>query len=875
MKNLKLHEIRSEFLRFFESKEHLVLPSFSLIPQNDKSLLLIGAGMAPMKKYFTGELTPPAKRVTTCQKCIRTGDIENVGKTDRHATFFEMLGNFSFGDYFKKEVIPWAWEFLTEVLEIPKEDLWVTVFYEDDEAFKIWNENIGLPKERIVRLGKEDNFWELEVGPSGPCSEIFVDRGEQYGCGDPDCKPGCECDRFIEVWNLVFTQFDKDEEGHYNPLSHPNIDTGMGLERIATVLQGTNNIFEIDAIQDIIHGIENVSGYKYGTDKDADMSVRVIADHIRAMTFLISDSVRPSNEGRGYVLRRLIRRAARHGRILGVKEGFLSELSNIIIDSWGADFYPELIENREEIVSVIKAEEEKFLETIEQGMSILDTYIEKLKNDLNNTLSGEDSFKLYDTYGFPVDLTEEILEEKGLSIDRKGFEENMNLQRQRARAARDDSDNIGWANKAHEEIYENLTNEFVGYTENFTEANIIKMILDSKEVSELKTGEKGIVILDRTPFYAESGGQVGDTGKIISDDFVLNVLDTKKTASGLHLHVVEVEEGVAKLSEVYAKIDVKRRNNIRRNHSVTHLLHKALKEVLGTHVNQAGSEVLENRMRFDFTHYEAISESDLKKIENRVNEMIFNALDVETIITNPKEAYKLGAVGLFEEKYGDEVRVVRMGDYSVELCGGTHVFNTSEISMFKILSEGGVSSGVRRIESITGPAVYEYLNELEEMRNKAAKIVKANRVELMGKLKSIVDDVHAKDKLIEELKLKTAKDEVSAILENVQEENGVKYVTYSFVGADVNTLRDIADEIREKAGSIVVLLSTVNGDKANFVAAVSKDLVKKNISAGNIVKEVASIAGGGGGGRPDMATAGAKDITKIDEALNHLKEILK
>ena len=875
MKNLKLHEIRSEFLNFFESKKHLVLPSFSLIPQNDKSLLLIGAGMAPMKKYFTGELTPPAKRVTTCQKCIRTGDIENVGKTDRHATFFEMLGNFSFGDYFKHEVIPWAWEFLTEVLEIPKEDLWVTVYQDDDEAFEIWNKVVGVPAEKIVRLGKEDNFWELEVGPSGPCSEIYVDRGEKHGCGDPDCKPGCDCDRFIEVWNLVFTQFDKDEQGNYNPLAHPNIDTGMGLERMATVLQGTNNIFEIDAIQDIIHEIERISGYKYGTDKETDISVRVIADHIRAMTFLISDSVRPSNEGRGYVLRRLIRRAARHGRILGIQEGFLSNMSNLIIDSWGKDYYPDLIKNRDEIVQVIKTEENKFLETIEQGMNILDSYIAKLQKENKDTLSGEDSFKLYDTYGFPIDLTEEILEEKGLKIDRKGFEENMEAQRERARAARDDSDNIGWANKSNEKIYEGLTNEFVGYDEVESNSKIIKMIVDSKEVSEVKENERAIVILDKTPFYGESGGQVGDTGVIEGKDFTLRVLDTKKTSGGLHLHVVEVAEGTAKAEDVIARIDVDRRNNIRRNHSVTHLLHKALKETLGDHVNQAGSEVLENRMRFDFTHFEAVSEEDLKTVERRVNEMIFKSLPVETIVTNPENAYKLGAVGLFEDKYGSEVRVVKMGDYSIELCGGTHVSNTSEISMFKILSEGGVSSGVRRIESITGPAVYEYLNSFEDTRNVIAAKVKANKTEVLAKINNLVDEVSRQAKEIENLKLKNAKDEISTILDRVEEVNGINYVTYSFDGADVNTLRDIADELREKVGSIVVLLATVNGDKANFVAAVSKDLVKENISAGNIVKEVAKIAGGGGGGRPDMATAGAKDITKVDEALNHLKEMLK
>lgn len=874
MRNLKLHEIRSEYLKFFESKGHLVLPSFSLIPQNDKSLLLIGAGMAPMKKYFTGELTPPAKRVTTCQKCIRTGDIENVGKTDRHATFFEMLGNFSFGDYFKHEVIPWAWEFLTEVLEIPKEDLWVTVYYDDDEAFKIWNKEVGISAEKIVRLGKEDNFWELEVGPSGPCSEIYVDRGEEYGCGDPDCKPGCECDRFIEIWNLVFTQFDKDEQGNYNPLSHPNIDTGMGLERIATVLQRTENIFEIDAIQEIIKEIGKVADYKYGTDTKLDESVRVIADHVRAVTFMISDSVRPGNEGRGYVLRRLIRRAARHGRILGIEGGFLSELSKIIIESWGADYYPELLKNKNDIVKAIKIEEEKFLETIEQGMERLSKYIDKLEAENKDTLSGEDTFKLYDTYGFPVDLTEEILEEKGLKIDREGFEANMELQRERARAARDDSDNIGWANKTNEDLYNKFSNEFVGYEEEKCKANILGIIKDGEEVETAEVSEKVVVVLDKTPFYAEQGGQMGDSGVIENDAFKLRVVDTKKTSKGLHLHIAKVEEGNLEKSEVMAKIDVTKRNNIRRNHSVTHLLHKALKETLGDHVNQAGSEVLDSRMRFDFTHFEAVSAEDLAKVEKRVNEMIYKSLPVNTIVTNPEDAYKLGAVGLFEDKYGDEVRVVKMADYSIELCGGTHVFNTSEIGMFKILSENGVSSGVRRIESITGPAVYEYLNSLEDLRDKTAETIKSNKVEILPKLVSLVEEVNSQAKEIEQLKLKNAKDEVGTIIENSEEINGINYVTYAFEGADVNTLRDIADEIRDKMGSVVVLLSTVNGEKGNFVAAVSKDLVAKKISAGNIVKEVAKIAKGGGGGRPDMATAGAKDISKINEALNALPEIL-
>ncbi|MGO3751241.1 MAG: alanine--tRNA ligase [Peptoniphilaceae bacterium] len=874
MKNLKLHEIRSLYLKFFESKNHLVLPSFSLIPKNDKSLLLIGAGMAPMKKYFTGELTPPANRVTTCQKCIRTGDIENVGKTARHATFFEMLGNFSFGNYFKREAISWAYEFLTKEIELDPEIIWVSVYHEDDEAYKIWNEEIGVPSERIVKLGKEDNFWELEVGPSGPCSEIYIDRGEEYGCGCQDCKPGCECDRFIEIWNLVFTQFDKDEKGNYHPLSHPNIDTGMGLERLATVLQGTDNIFEIDAIKDIIKAIENKANYKYSTDKKNDESVRVIADHIRAMTFMISDSIRPSNEGRGYVLRRLIRRAARHGRNLNIKGSFLSELSNLIIDSWGKDYYPELKRNREQIISVIRNEEEKFLETLESGMEILDSYILDLMNSNKNLLDGEKAFKLYDTYGFPIDLTEEILEENKLLLDRDGFNKNMELQRERARSAREDLTDSGWSNNSDYEIFQGIKNDFIGYTENVSVSNILMIVKINNEVNELKEGEKGIIILDKTPFYGESGGQVGDTGKIKSSDFTARVLDTKKTKDGVILHIIEVEDGILIKSKVTAEIDEYRRLNIKRNHSVTHLLHKALKEVLGDHVNQAGSEVLDDRMRFDFTHYEALDQEDLKKIENRVNDKIFESLDVKTDIKSPKEAYELGAIGLFEEKYGNKVRVVSMGDYSTELCGGTHVRNTSEILMFKIISEGGISSGVRRIEAITGPGVYSYLNNLEKLRDDTTKILKTNKNDIIYKLRNLMTSIKEYEKEIEELKFKNAKDEIDDIIKSVNVVNSINYVTYRFKGVDVNTLRDLADEVREKVGSIVVLFATENEDKLNFVCAVSKDLVAKKVSAGNIVKEVAKIAGGGGGGRPDMATAGGKDPSKIDEALSSITDLL-
>ena len=872
MKNLGLHEIRKEFLEFFQSKDHLILKSFPLIPKQDKSLLLIGAGMAPMKKYFTGELTPPKKRVSTCQKCIRTGDIENVGLTDRHATFFEMLGNFSFGDYFKHEAISWAWEFLTENLEIPKDKLWVTVFYEDEEAYKIWRDEIHVPEERIVKMGKEDNFWELEVGPSGPCSEIYVDRGEEYGCGDPDCKPGCECDRFIEVWNLVFTQFDKDEKGVYHPLAHPNIDTGMGLERIATVLQNTNNIFEIDAIKNIIEKIEELSNYKYQTDEKKDISVRVITDHARAMTFLISDTVRPSNEGRGYVLRRLIRRAARHGRLLGIKKAFLSEIADLIIDSWSVE-YNDLVENREKIKEVIRIEEEKFLETIDQGMNILGSYLEELDKENKKILPGDKAFKLYDTYGFPIDLTIEILEDQGYEVDRSGFDENMEEQRRRARESRE-HDQIGWTSKESEHYYEDLNSEFTGYNDDESDSKIVRIVLDGEIVDSACEGNRAIFVLDKTPFYGEGGGQVGDIGTISSDSFEVEIIDTKKTSKGIVLMVGDVTEGIAKVdSNVHTKIDSKRRNNIRKNHSVTHLLHKALKEVLGTHVNQAGSLVRDDYMRFDFTHFEAISPEDLKKIEEIVNEEIYKALPVDTIITNPEEAAKLGAVGLFEEKYGDIVRVVKMGDFSIELCGGTHVKNTSEIGMFKILQEGGISSGVRRVECITGPAVYKYLNENLAQIDRISKLVKANKSEIEHKIETAQIELKEAQKEIESIKKDKAKSEIDNVLDSKFEIDEGFGLVYKFENMDVATLRDLADSVKDKLGKAVVVFATINEGKLNFVAAASNEISKK-YNAGNIVREVAKICGGSGGGRPTMATAGASDLTKVDEALDFAKNIL-
>ncbi|MGR5590415.1 alanine--tRNA ligase [Peptoniphilus grossensis] len=871
MKYLGLHDIRTEFLKFFESKDHLILPSFSLIPKNDKSLLLIGAGMAPMKKFFTGEEIPPAKRVTTCQKCIRTGDIDNVGLTDRHATFFEMLGNFSFGDYFKHEVIPWAWEFLTVNLEIPKEDLWVTVYKDDDEAYNIWKDVIGMPEEKIIRLGKDDNFWELEVGPSGPCSEIYVDRGLEYGSADE--RPGGEGDRFIEVWNLVFTQFDKDEEGNYNPLSHPNIDTGMGLERIATVLQRTDNIFEIDAIKDIIGEISKVSGKKYGEDKKADISFRVITDHIRAMTFMISDTIVPSNEGRGYVLRRLIRRAARHGRKLGIERAFLYEIADMVMDSWG-DQYKELKENRKSIKEIIRREEEKFLETIDDGLVRLNANIDEMKASGEKLLDGKKAFKLYDTYGFPIDLTEEILKEEGFDVDMAGFEAEMEDQKRRAREAREDK-NIGWANQDNKHLFEGLSNEFLGYEKNECQGNIIRIISDEDEiVDSINEGERGIVILDKTTFYGESGGQVGDTGEIISDKFKLKVTDTKKTKDGLHLHLVEVEEGKLEKAPVKAIIDVGRRNNIRRNHSVTHLLHRALKDVLGNHVNQAGSLVMPDRMRFDFSHFEAMSKEEIEEVEKIVNEKIFEGLPVETKLTNLNEAKEMGAIGLFEDKYHEEVRVLSMGDYSRELCGGTHVSNTSEISMFKILSESGISNGIRRIEAITGPAVLKYLNELKNEQEEIARELKSNKEEILEKIKLNIKSLKEANKEIEKLEHDMAKDQIADIMGSVKNKNGINYVIKKFEGVDVNTLRDLADEVRNKVGSVVVLFATVNDGKLNFVCAVSKDLVEKKIAAGKIIKEIAKVAGGGGGGRPDMATAGAKDLAKVEEALNKLRDLL-
>ena len=873
MKKLGLHEIRREFLDYFEEKGHLVAPSFSLIPKNDKSLLLIGAGMAPLKKYFTGELTPPKNRMVTCQKCIRTGDIENVGKTDRHATFFEMLGNFSFGDYFKKEAIEFAWEFLTKRLEINPDLLWASVYFEDLEAAKIWNEDIGMDKEKIVPLGKEDNFWELEVGPSGPCSEIYIDRGEKYGCGSKDCKPGCECDRFIEVWNLVFTQFDKDEKGVYHPLTHPNIDTGMGLERIAAFMENADNIFEIEEIKKIIEKIEVISSYKYGNNNSNDVSIRVITDHVRAMTVLVSDGVLPSNEGRGYVLRRLIRRASRHGKLLGIKGAFLTDVVGVFIDSWMVE-YKELKTREDHIKRIIRAEEDKFQETIDSGIQILESYIKEMESNKEKTLSGEKAFKLYDTYGFPLDLTLEILEERNLLLDEEEFKKQMESQRKRARSARDDGDS-GWGASINLELFDEVNSEFKGYELISTKSKVLALVKEGEKVNSLASGDEGMLVLDTTPFYAESGGQVGDTGIIENDNGKVEVLDTKHNKDGLTIHMVRVNQGTISLNEeVKAMVDESRRDSIRRNHSATHLLHKALKEVLGEHVNQAGSIVLPNRLRFDYTHFESPTPEELNRIEEIVNREIYKGLDVTTTETSLEEAQKLGVVGLFEEKYGEVVRVIKMGEFSKELCGGTHVRSTSNIGMFKVVSEGGIASGVRRIEAITGLGVYEYLNEREEEINHLSSILKTNKTNLIEKTESIVSELKAQEKEVSELKKKLSGDLSKEVIEKTIKVGDVSLVAYKTENMDIDDLRNLGDKIKDKLDSGVIVLASVTDGKITFLVMVTKDLIAKGILAGNIVREVAKITGGNGGGRPNIAQAGGKDVSKLQEAFDRLSDLI-
>lgn len=877
MQQMGLNEIRSKFLKFFESKDHYLKESASLVPQNDKSLLLINSGMAPLKNYFAGVEVPLSVRMTTCQKCIRTGDIENVGKTARHGTFFEMLGNFSFGDYFKEQSISWGWEFVTQHLNIPEEKVWVTVYEEDDEAFGIWENQIKIPKERIVRLGKDDNFWEIGIGPCGPCSELYFDRGEEYGCDNLDCKPGCDCDRYLEFWNHVFTQFNRDEEGNYGQLEHKNIDTGMGLERMACIMQGVDTIFDVDTIKHILNTVEKMANVEYGKGGKTDVSIRIITDHIRAVSFLVADGVLPSNEGRGYVLRRLLRRAARHGKLLGIKENFLYKLVDEVIKVSG-EAYPELVEKESYIKKVIRIEEEKFNETIEQGMEILASYIADLKKNGETTLSGENAFKLYDTYGFPIDLTQEILEEEHLSIDEEAFNGEMNKQRERARSARGNMDGESWKEDPLSKLDSSVASTFEGYFE-LENSGIIKAIVkDNELVDSAVAGDKVIVVLDKTTFYPEGGGQAGDAGLLVNknEDIVVEVIDTKKGANNTIKHIGIVKSGMINTGEKLSTIvDKEIRMASARNHSATHLLHKALKEVLGEHVNQAGSLVTSERLRFDVTHFEAITKEELKVIEEKVNDVILESLNITCENMSINDAKNKGAMALFGEKYGDEVRVVSMGDYSIELCGGTHLTNTSQIGMFKILSEGGVAAGVRRIEAITGRAVYNYLKEKEEIISNVCSNLKTKEDSLSQKVTSLIEENKSLSKELHDMKTKMSLQAVDSVLDSKLDVNGVNLVTTKFEGMDMNTLKEVADNLRDKLVSGVVVLANTTDDKLNLVATATKDAVDKGVHCGNIVKSIAQIAGGKGGGRPNMAQAGAPDVSKVDEALNHASEVLK
>ncbi len=874
MNKLGLNEIRKRFLDFFESKDHLAKGSFPLVPQNDPSLLLINAGMAPMKNYFMGKEVPPNKRMVTCQKCIRTGDIENIGITARHATFFEMLGNFSFGDYFKRESIAWGWEFVTKHLEMPEDKLWVTIYENDDEAFEIWNKEVGFPAEKIVRLGKGDNFWEIGTGPCGPCSEIYYDRGEKYGCTSSDCKPGCDCDRFLEFWNHVFTQFDKDEDGNYNPLPKPNIDTGMGLERMACILQDVDSIFEIDTIKHILNGVLDLVNVGYGKDKKNDISIRIVTDHIRAVTFLIGDGVLPSNEGRGYVLRRLLRRAARHGKLLGIKGAFLYRLMDKVIEVSG-DAYPEIVEKKEYIKKVLKIEEERFQETIDQGMEILKVYINELKEEGEKVLSGENAFKLYDTYGFPIDLTKEILEEEGFIVDEKSFVEEMDKQRNRARKARQNEDTEGWKEDVFSKLDKDIKTDFVGY-DNLKEVSLVKAIIkEEKIVEEGNEKDEVIIILEKTPFYGEGGGQVGDKGALFNENFEGEVVYTRKGINNRIHHEVKIKKGSVKIGDtVNAMVNKDLRMDAARNHSATHLLHEALRQVLGEHIQQAGSLVTSERLRFDFTHFESMSNEELLKIEKIVNKKVLEGMNIDAKEMSIEEAKKKGATALFGEKYGEVVRVVSMGDFSIELCGGTHLKNTSQIGLFKIISESGVAAGVRRIEAITGMGVYHYMNEKERSILSVCDALKTREDNMVDKAKSLVEEVKELNKELNAIKSKLAMASVEEAIMK-KEVKGVNLIVGKFEGMDMNALRNMGDNLKDKYGSGVVVLANIGEDKVNFIVTATKDVVQKGAHAGNIIREVAKIAGGSGGGRPDMAQAGGKDVTKVKEALLHAKEVLE
>ncbi|MBO5914922.1 MAG: alanine--tRNA ligase, partial [Clostridia bacterium] len=857
---------------FFESKGHLCLNSFPLVPQDDDSLLLINAGMAPLKKYFTGERVPPRKRVTTCQKCVRTLDIDNVGKTARHGTFFEMLGNFSFGDYFKEEAIPWAWEFLTKVMEIPEDRLYPSIYLEDDEAFDIWVKN-GIPAERIVRFGKDDNFWEIGSGPCGPCSEIYFDRGEKYGCGKPDCKVGCDCDRFIEVWNIVFTQFDSDGAGTYTRLANPNIDTGMGLERLACVMQDVGNLFEVDTNRSILDKVCELCGKEYfGSSADNDVSIRVITDHIKTATFLIGDGVIPSNEGRGYILRRVLRRAARHGRLLGIKGTFLGDVCDVVIAN-NCEAYPELAERKEYIKKTIKAEEDRFAQTLDAGLAILEKMISEAEAKGEKLLSGENVFKLYDTYGFPIDLTKEITEEKGIVVDEEAFRALMLEQKKRAREARANID-AGWAGDTLSMIDKSKTTEFVGYTENETGCNIEYILSEGEDVGVL-AGGKATVILDKTPFYAEGGGQIGDKGVIETANGKFVVEDTQKTPEGQYLHIGYVAEGAIEKGSAVAKIDVSRRDAIRRNHSSLHLLQAALRKVLGTHVEQAGSYVTEERGRFDFTHGSALTTEELLAVETAVNEEILKNNAVITEVMTPDEARAKGAMALFGEKYGSSVRVVSMGDFSVELCGGTHVSATGCLGMFRIVSESSVAAGVRRIECLTGFNTIGAMRAQEKLLDDIKKTVKAvGNDDITAKAEQIIAETKALKKEIEAFNRKAASEAVEKAYDDAVSVKSVKLIRASFEGVTVDALRDSADKIIAKDENAVCVFATVNEGKVLLVSACGAAAVKNGAHAGNLLKAISPIVGGGGGGRPNSASSGGKDASRIPDALSEAENIV-
>jgi len=877
MKSLGLNEIRERYLKFFESKGHLRLESFPLVPVNDNSLLLINSGMAPMKKYFLGEALPPSKRVVNCQKCIRTPDIENVGKTSRHGTFFEMLGNFSFGDYFKKDAIPWAWEFFTKEMEIPEEKLYISVFLDDDEAYEIWTKEIGVLESHMIRLGKEDNFWEHGSGPCGPCSEIYFDRGEENGCGRPDCAPGCDCDRFVEIWNLVFTQLDSDGKGNYTRLEKPNIDTGMGLERLACVMQGVGNLFEVDTIQNIMRHISAIAGVEYGKDERTDISLRVITDHVRSTVFMVADGILPSNEGRGYVLRRLLRRAARHGRLLGVHEEFLYKVCETVVGE-NLTAYPELKENQDYIVRIVNAEEARFSRTIDQGMEMLNQLIDRFERHRqekgSKILSGEAAFKLYDTFGFPIDLTREIIAERQMALDEEGFSKLMEMQRKRAREARAKQSDTSWVTESLP-ITE-IETVFVGYEANNSQSTLVNLILEGELVDGVQQGDECTVVLDRSPFYAESGGQVGDTGKLVSDHGEIRINDCIKTVSGVYLHNAVVVKGSFMAGDlVTAQIDVQRRQAIRRNHTSAHMLQAALRQVLGDHIHQAGSYVDDQRMRFDFNHFEAMTREEVKKVEHLVNEKILEGIPVTVNEMKQDEAKQIGALALFGEKYGDVVRVVQIPEFSTEFCGGTHVDNTAKLGLFRILSEGSVAAGVRRIEATTGWGVLETLDDTEEMLMRSANLLKLqNPTDLFAKIHAAINEAKEKDREIESLNQKLADNMVGSLLSGMRRIGELEFISASFTDGNTDILRSACDRLKADCPNAVVLLSNISGGKGVLMTACGRSAIEAGVHAGKLIKEIATRAGGSGGGKPDSAMAGFKDLDKVKAVMEAAPEVI-